>query len=531
MGKDTAVNTERIEMDLEKFYQANEPSGEFLEGLDSRLTRACAEMKNRSSKQVGRPRRRHWTAATAAATLLAAIVMIGAVGPRQVLAEVQSWLGYGPAAPDSARPPAAQTQSVVAATVAQVLAQVQNWLGYVPGYGFVEPDAARAMAEPVSQTQDGVTVTVTQVYADLNQTIVVLTIDGISATSAGDTPPENVWVTDARLILPDGSAIAPESYQGFLEGYFTFPALPQDVLQVTLAASRLYSIPEARVAGEWRLDLPLGYVAAPPGITLPDVVQPPADSPTVVLPQPTPVDIASNEVHEISLRVLDVVYTETETALRIQFEGVSAAWWAGGGPMGGILEDDLGNSYPIREGSNTALAPDGTYALTFEPVSPDARRLTWTVPSLHFFASLEDASIVVDFGDNPQPGEIFPLDQTVMAWEVPVHFLRMSIRNDVSHTPGMALNTLVFEGDIAFTQDELQVQDVQFSPEVYDALDVHAGGGSGGGGGEVPAQFRIELGIPQSTPLPTGQFEFPIAGVGLWLEGPYTVSWDITPSE
>src|SRR5690349_8289977 len=64
-----------------------------------------------------------------------------------------------------------------------VVYALQNLFGYIPGLGTVASDGSlRMLAEPVSVTKDGVTVTIEKGSIDSENTILTMSITGLTST-------------------------------------------------------------------------------------------------------------------------------------------------------------------------------------------------------------------------------------------------------------------------------------------------------------------------------------------------------------
>ncbi len=68
---------------------------------------------------------------------------------------------------------------VVTLTVPAVAETFQRWIGYLPGFGQVQDEKLRTLAEPQSQTVDGVTLSVDEVVASEDKTLVKYSLSGV----------------------------------------------------------------------------------------------------------------------------------------------------------------------------------------------------------------------------------------------------------------------------------------------------------------------------------------------------------------
>ena len=156
----------------------------------------------------------------AAALLLVAAIIIGALGPQRV------W------------------------------AQVRRLLGYVPGIGLVQNDASlRVLAEPVQVVQDGIAVTVKQATADAQRTILVWEVVGLSVKTANSQGGRGGPGGPVFMRLPDGKTLALQNGVGnsWGTGYrerAVYPALPTNADKVTLVIVTSAELSGRRRAGE-----------------------------------------------------------------------------------------------------------------------------------------------------------------------------------------------------------------------------------------------------------------------------------------
>ena len=173
---------------------------------------------------------------------------------------------------------------------------------------------------------------------------------------------------------------------------------------------------------------------------------------------------ASDFRHGITLRVLDVAQTSTETAIHYQVEWTDPDWelrYGLGSDRLPEMRDDLGHIYwegPGASGSSVAVivAPNSSQAtptpsvpntpgtLVFPALSVSASQATLWVDALEFQVPAE-GSLSLDLGDNPQIGDTLPLDVNLKVAGFPVHLKDASTGGDgridrwqdrAAHDPG-----------------------------------------------------------------------------------------------
>ena len=203
------------------------------------------------------------------------------------------------------------------------------------------------------------------------------------------------------LTLPDGEILLPQqNYTGApWGGYYTFPPLPEGVMALNFEVSRLPGIPAGKAAEGWHFDLDLGYAAEQPAAPDAPDFTPSSVLEVIPLPEPTSVEESSEETLEIKIEVVEVIYAETETTVRVQMEGIPEEWQLVYQPtLIGILTDDLGNEYLGTFAPGMGLQDDGTYLMFFEPVVEGAQTLTLEIPDITTQVRLENQFVEVDFG-------------------------------------------------------------------------------------------------------------------------------------
>ncbi|MGH2543129.1 MAG: hypothetical protein ACRDIB_10040, partial [Ardenticatenaceae bacterium] len=315
----------------------------------------------------------------------------------------------------------------------QVLAEVQRFLGYVPGVGFVDLERSRVLAAPVEQTREGVTLRVTQVLAKPDGTDVVLRSVGVLPEPPGRQGQETIEGFQAQLRLPDGALLAAREFElRYDAGSLHFPPLPEDVYRVTLELPHLPLVPGGHAPEAWML--PLTLLPASGELVEELYVQP-----------YQPVD--ARDTHDgVTLQVLEAAHGAEETLLKVRAGWEDPEWetyFIRGGERSPQLLDDLGHIYenvpPSTSGSvvQAEVEPgEGSLAeshsevnsveqfLAFPPVSPAARQFTLVVQGMDFQVPA-DGSFTVDLGESPKLGDSWPLDIELEVAGFPVRVTSM----------------------------------------------------------------------------------------------------------
>ena len=503
---------------LLEFCAAPEPEPAFVSGLERQLLARQAEL--RAATQPGQNRARRWWAKFTAALrrrgwgylalgLLAALaIALFAIGPQRVLA------------------------------------QVQRWLGYVPGIGFVNLAETRALASPVEVTRGGVTLRVEQVIAGPQRTQVLISVPGLSEA---DLPWPNAAVENSdfsaflllpeaglpRESLPDGSSRM-EMTRWELStgaGKLEFPPLPGGVNRVTLVVPRLPLAPAGALPEDWEIPLALRPLSG--------------ELSQALFPQPYSPPDASDSHHGITLRVLDVAQSATETAVRYQVEWPDPNWeflFGLGSSRMPELRDDLGHIYWEGLGSHgssvgevaiaipnasqatpTPAAPSHADTLVFPALSLSASQATLWVDALEFQVPAQ-GSFSLDLGPNPKIGDSWPLDLRLEVAGFPVHLTAARLREETVETGEGHSEKRAF---LEFDLDPLEERD-GLSLTGFDLANLQLGV-HGHGGGSISngiERYTGRLEFPTGK-LPSGRVELQVMGASLRMGGPWEVTWAI----
>ena len=484
--------TRKVEEALDAVFSAPQPSEMFVDRLESKLqARQHRETPVRRTfrQQLSGFWGKHRALSTATGLLLVLTILLLAVGPDRVAAQVRALLKY------------------------------------IPGIGFVDSDSVRVLAEPVVYTEDGVTFTVTNAVVDAKHTRIRFEIDGWPTLlemqkelEGQNTEPELA----ARLYLPDGKTV--DHFSGgfgtmgkdasLYYGDLICAPLPAGVDKLTMELIAIPGVPAERMPDGWRAELRL--VKAEDVPELPVIEYAPAQvetRPAAPEELPSMAEEAqeaepAEAANSVQLEVLGIVRVESETALRVAVHSADPDWQLMGDFLPAKLVDDQGRSYeqvylPYPQAEGEA----GVIVLTFEPVAPDARWVTLSIEYLTAHLPLEGVSTVLDLPEGYAVGDTIPMDQSFEIAGLPVHLSGVSVEEDQSpmaSDPPMILFNLIF--DPVPVVDGLGLTSLMYTLD--DPVPQVVGGGGGGGGGgdntEPPESTNIDIsiGISPSGPLP-----------------------------
>lgn len=155
---------------------------------------------------------------------------------------------------------------------------LQRLFGYIPGVGMVEPGTTlRTLAAPVVVEREGVTVTVEKGTADLQKTILRISVAGVNSNGGPycDNPLIQLRLADGTMLDENGGYgnIGDPSQPGYTN-LITFPALPAGSNNVTLEIPCLWRVTTPE---NWKI--PLHFVPAD-GTGVNPVIELPSATPT-----------------------------------------------------------------------------------------------------------------------------------------------------------------------------------------------------------------------------------------------------------
>ncbi len=410
--------------------------------------------------------------------------------------------------------------ALIAAGPQRVLGQVQRLLGYLPGIGFVDLNRARVMPAPVQVRQGNVTLEVKEVLAEPDRTIVAFSTQGISAEDLPWPNPAIKGGFTAALRLPDGQRLEARTWQVELAaGKVEFPPIPENITMVTLEIPRLPLVPEGAAPQEWKIPLSLVPAGGKP--------------PESLFPEPyTPTGAAGSE-NGITLEVLQVAQGPEETGILVRLHWQDSTWKHVSFSHT-TLRDDLGHIYWQLPGpSNAGIAvlhapaaepeatPDPrTYeeTLRLAPLSLAAHRGTLSVYDISYNVPAQ-ASFSFDPGPDPQPGQVWNLDDRLEVAGIPVRLVAAWLKENSGTkqpepTSRYSLG-FVFEAE---PQNDLRLNYLDLRPQ-HSAFRPGSTGGMSGTG-----RMEIRLNLDE---IVTEPFRVQVAEAFVSLYGPLEVSWDL----
>ncbi len=204
---------------------------------------------------------------------------------------------------------------VLAIGPSKVLAQMQAVFGFVPDVGLVDTSSPfRQLAEPVSDTRDGITLTIQSAFLSADQTIITYTMSDLPAEIKRAKFGDPECLTPASLTLPDGSQVEASGSSGGLEPDGSFVhnirfggPLPAGFSQATLVFPCLEGTAQGKGPENWQIAL--AFKPAPEDMVVyPATLMPPQariENPVPATVEPAAQPEAETEAPAMPARIVD----------------------------------------------------------------------------------------------------------------------------------------------------------------------------------------------------------------------------------
>ncbi len=292
----------------------------------------------------------------------------------------------------------------------RVLAAFRQLFGYIPGVGIVDTsEPIRVLAEPVTIIREGISITVTSATLTGDQTHIEYRIFGVPGSAYPDREDVIGCIEQPYLLLDDGSRLETDA------------PVPANVNEVTYVMPCILDTLPGTAPTSW--ELPLKFVAAPPGFTVMPVTElslSPETKPeqnTVVLNESSTTTPAIPEDHAVTVSkeietedgyiLVGLFQPLAKAGERIQTTGTALAD-ASGKEIPYTMPQDITPDLPDPNGSGSGWAMQFKgYGLAYP--------LTITFTGVPVFESDPNATaeFTFDAGPNPQPGQEWVLDQAI----------------------------------------------------------------------------------------------------------------------
>ena len=363
-----------------------------------------------------------------------------------------------------------------------VYASFMRLLGYVPGMGLVEQDSTiRILAEPVKLTRDGITVSVNQVILTANETRLEYGVSGVPLSAYSEGEMVSGCIEQPILQLPDGSVISLSD------------PIPYEFNTATFILPCIFNTLPGTVPTDWKLVLQ--FVPAPPDFKILPVVDNRITETPQVEVNLTESVISPTVTESIPYAAVTIdKYIETEDGyilLGVVRPEIAEGEWlqiTGAATIRDANDQKISYEYPMdiqyQDESNELMNGGGSFAIQIKGAGVAFPiKIGFSGVVISPVDPLATARLTVDVGENPLPGDLIEVNQTVDLVGYPIQLLSLSVdsRNGYSFhiDPGKGLSSVSVQID------------------GYQA--VGAGGGATWGG-----PFHTSLSYMK---LPTGQLE------------------------
>ena len=292
----------------------------------------------------------------------------------------------------------------------QVVTAMGRLLGYIPGIGIVDRSSPiRVLAAPVSLSRDGVTVAVNHGTLTSDKTLLDYSVAGVPGSAYPKSEAVTGCMQPEYLRLPDGTELDLNA------------PVPANVNDVTFVMPCIFNTLPGLAPTDW--ELALHFVPAPPDLTVMPVIEATPSQAAVstatlaqaaqtgtplVTPDPA---ISIDQVVETSDGYILVGWFRPDLPVDAQFFSTSSDFYdAHGKKVKTTFPQDIDLSYsgPPIPGYDTRLALQFQAAGVAFPV-------TFSI-SGEVYVPLDPpatAEVTFDAGSNPQPGQVWTLNQAV----------------------------------------------------------------------------------------------------------------------
>lgn len=402
-------------------------------------------------------------------------------------------------------------------------AQVLDWLKFVPGFGFVQSETElRILAGPVSQTRDGITVTIEQGLVDDNHTWITYFFEGIPDDLRPLSEEDPECFSYPLLLLPDGRVLNIEAGTGgggytWTREQYVYPAVPANMNEVTVSLPCVPGVRREEGPQNWKLKL--NFVTAPDDYEMLPVIplatpiqeQDPAATPTtlhgVMLRAENLVELEDGYLIQGS-----VDWTQSEVAEIYFNESMLSVTDANGDS---VLVEPIYNDLSMQ-GEDRRIATWSLQTNRKDLAGPLAVHLN----DLIIPYSFEKPRFILDFGDQPQDGRTWELDQVLPIGEYRVTVLSAQFTAFPDGNYMLSLKLEIDPDKVA----SVGMRDLNISRQW---IDVSGGGYGGGGFAQGGAEYLVVFGYDY---LPTGVHHFRVESLNHYLDGEWTSKVELPES-
>ena len=389
-----------------------------------------------------------------------------------------------------------------------VMASIGRLFGYayVPEVGFVAVDKVRVLENAVKQTHNDRSVTVTQGLATRDQTSIWLTF------SEEARPADGAWME-----TPEGEryelinwAYSPDEV-GTTGVVVYFPSLPETVIIVTLVLPEGWHLPLTWVSGVESNLIPANITMIPPSGE--------EEVTSTAIPQMEP----CAETFGVTFCV-QAVAREGED-MHVLVESTKNGPYSAGDsnfPMFIVLDEVVNVALSDDTGQSFGVASDKAYSqgeqekmvttLTFPGAAGLTGPLQVTFPAVLVSLPIEE-ELVIDLGDDPQPGQVIPLDQTLEIEGYVVHFSQATLEGESEITLTVSIKSDPID-------DTASVRIYSLEPGRPEGVQDRYGAGI------AEDRFSLHVQLYQNSEILTGVLRIPLIKASLKVRGPFVLDFE-----
>lgn len=382
---------------------------------------------------------------------------------------------------------------VLAVGPGKVWAQIQKTFAFLPGFGLVEKDTPiRTIAEPVSQSQENISIDVVNALLTSTETKIDYRVFGLGKTNFGDeTDPD--CREQPKLVLPDGSELIKQGN--------SFPPVPAEVDQAVLVIPCIQGTITETTPGNWQLHLTFTAAENPEELLAVEFIPQPILSVT---------SSGEDDTAEPEALVRMGLGTAIETA-----DGYILTGYLDSEHQSSYLAIDpkitdakgqiVQTTYPAElmqlAQNEPLLGKADIFALAFKNRSLQfPLTVTWDYYPIteHRLASTPEQSF--DAGENPQPGQVWNPNLSIDVEGITLTLKEITVERGNSYR-------FTFEGPGNLAGVSVEMPD-------YDSI----GGGGGASGYPNPdgsKEAHVSIAFAN---LPTGRLSFHVTGVSLYAD-------------
>jgi hypothetical protein len=373
--------------------------------------------------------------------------------------------------------------TVLAIGPQKVWAAVRS-LGFLPGIGYVQDDV-RLLEEPVRVQREGTVVDMVDLISDSEHTWLRVVI-------TGELEPD-LSIEDTCLLKPslrfDGadpvsatwSATTIKTDEVVLE--FGFPTLPAELAAGVLNMPCLPAVPMGINQEEWQFPFLLRQPTEDEEPYLAEYLSVPSET-MQALPSPEinteagPQLIVENVVElEDGYQFMGSVSVPNNAEVRFKEDSLSLH----------TQDGDAIELQPVDVPFGSGVTIDDHPWVMRTTTKDLPAELVFTLNALAFKRgdeSIQDQSVVIDLGSNPQPGQSWTIEQSIFIAGIEVKFHDVSLEQVADE-----VYLLIFA--VEYPQEEIYGLYLVDRDRPMEDMKAGSGGGGGGGGGSNP-NLRLE---------------------------------------